>query len=135
MGRPSAEFRPPPQPSPCPGEGASPTEPDVVVRIAVDAPQHSGLTGPLDYLSVSALAPGQLLRVPLGRRVVLGIVWPGPGGTSGLATKPVGEVFDSLPPKPPLGWRCWTLPPPTTSAASVNWRWPCCHQNCASSTG
>ncbi len=46
------------------------------VRVAVDAPQHSGLTGPLDYTSEHPLAPGSLVRVPLGRRDVAGLVWP-----------------------------------------------------------
>ena len=41
---------------------------DTRVRVAVDTPQHSGLTGPLDYLSEQALAPGSLVRVPLGKR-------------------------------------------------------------------
>jgi primosomal protein N' (replication factor Y) len=45
-----------------------------VVRVAVDAPQHSGLTGPLDYASEQALAPGSLVRVPLGKRELLGVV-------------------------------------------------------------
>ncbi|WP_310389646.1 DEAD/DEAH box helicase, partial [Roseateles sp.] len=47
------------------------------MRVAVEAPQHSGISGPLDYLSETQLAPGSLLRVPLGKRELLGIVWPG----------------------------------------------------------
>ena len=42
------------------------------LQVAVDAPQHSGLTGALDYLSEHPLSPGTLVRVPLGRREVLG---------------------------------------------------------------
>ena len=68
------------------------------VRVAVEAPQHSGLLGPLDYLSPGPLQPGQLLRVPLGSREVLGIVWHADAGPDNLAKKPVGEVFESLPP-------------------------------------
>jgi len=43
----------------------------------VDTPQHSGLSAPLDYLADHALPPGSLVRVPLGRRELLGIVWTG----------------------------------------------------------
>ena len=75
---------------------------DVHVRVAVEAPQHSGLTGALDYLSPRPLAPGTLLRVPLGKRELLGIVWPGEAAADGThALRPVGEVFDGLPPLAP----------------------------------
>ncbi len=48
---------------------------DTVLRVAVDAPQHSGLAAPLSYRSQCPLAPGTLVRVPLGTREVAGIVW------------------------------------------------------------
>jgi primosomal protein N' (replication factor Y) (superfamily II helicase) len=71
------------------------------VRIAVEAPQHSGLTGPLDYASEHPLAPGTLVRVPLGKREVLGIVWPGDEAST-FETQPrdVSEVLASLSPLP-----------------------------------
>ena len=47
------------------------------VRVAVEAPQHTGISAPLDYTSEQALAPGTMVRVPLGRREVVGLVWPG----------------------------------------------------------
>ena len=74
-----------------------------VVQVAVDAPQHSGLAGALDYASERALTPGTLLRVPLGRRQMLGIVWRGAGDAApgGHSLRPVGEVFDALPPMAP----------------------------------
>jgi len=76
------------------------------LRVAVATPQHAGLAGALDYQHHEALAPGQLLRVPLGRREVLGVVWacdarePDPEAP---ALKPVSTVL----PLPPLdaGWR------------------------------
>ncbi|MBI3347763.1 MAG: primosomal protein N' [Burkholderiales bacterium] len=75
------------------GESAS------LVRVAVDAPQHSGLNGPLDYASEQALAPGSLVRVPLGKRELLGVVWPGEATPApGLALRPVMAVFDALAP-------------------------------------
>lgn len=71
----------------------------VTVRVAVDAPQHSGLNGPLDYASEQALASGSLVRVPLGKRELLGVVWPGAAAVSPeVALRPVAAVFDSLPP-------------------------------------
>lgn len=69
------------------------------VRVAVDAPQHSGLNGPLDYASEQALASGSLVRVPLGKRELLGIVWPGDEApVTEVALRPVAAVFDALTP-------------------------------------
>jgi primosomal protein N' (replication factor Y) len=45
------------------------------VQVAVATPQHAGLQGLLDYRHPTALPPGSLVRVPLGRREVLGVVW------------------------------------------------------------
>ena len=71
----------------------------VVLPVAVETPQHSGLQGTLDYLSERPLPPGTLVRVPLGRRDMPGIVWPGEASSEpSLALKPVGQVMDSLPP-------------------------------------
>ncbi|MFG6441884.1 primosomal protein N' [Pelomonas margarita] len=77
------------------------TEPgaSAVVRVAVDAPQHSGLNAPLDYASEQALASGTLVRVPLGKRELLGIVWPGQAlGEPAVALRPVAAVFAGLQP-------------------------------------
>lgn len=46
-----------------------------IVAVAVDAPFHSGIGHLLSYHSDSAIAPGSLVRVPLGKREVLGVVW------------------------------------------------------------
>jgi primosomal protein N' (replication factor Y) len=74
------------------------------VKVAVEAPQHSGLAGTLDYASECSLTPGTLLRVPLGRRDVLGIVWHGDedaaAAMAAQALRPVGEPFGGLPPLP-----------------------------------
>ena len=75
------------------------------LQVAVDAPQHTGLVAPLDYTSERPLAPGTLVNVPLGRRRVLGIVWPGSAGAdTSVELREVAAVLDSL---PPLGaaWR------------------------------
>jgi primosomal protein N' (replication factor Y) (superfamily II helicase) len=70
-----------------------------VHRVAVETPQHSGLGHPLDYLSERELTPGTLVRVPLGRRDVPGVVWPGaPAEQAPLPLRPITQVLDSLPP-------------------------------------
>ncbi|MGH6646226.1 replication restart helicase PriA [Aquabacterium sp.] len=79
------------------------------LRVVVEAPQHSGLWGALDYLSEVALLPGELVRVPLGRRVVTGVVWDeAPEGEASpwaeADLKEVAEVLSGLPPLP-AAWR------------------------------
>lgn len=78
------------------------------LAVAVDAPQHSGLAGALHYSSPQPWPPGTLLRVPLGKRDLLGIVWHAAPPAAGAADdtpppvlRPVGDVFDSLPPMAP----------------------------------
>ncbi len=46
-----------------------------IFSVLVDAPAYAGLGDALDYTSEVPLEPGQLVRVPLGRREVLGVVW------------------------------------------------------------
>ncbi|MFZ4649935.1 MAG: replication restart helicase PriA [Rubrivivax sp.] len=90
------------------------------MRVALDTPQHAGLDSLLDYLSPVEVAPGTLVRVPLGTRTVPGIVWaeapaPAPSASrAGLAAdlasepayalRPLAERLDALPPLPPA-WR------------------------------
>ena len=79
------------------------------VGVVVEAPQHSGLWAPLDYLSPQPLSPGRLVRVPLGRRTVTGMVWalaaPADDGAAYAGElKPVAEVLADLPPLPD-DWR------------------------------
>src|SRR5689334_17308623 len=69
------------------------------LRVAVEAPQHTGLQTALDYLCERRLPPGTLVRVPLGRREVAGVVWPGePAEEPSLALKPIAQVLHALPP-------------------------------------
>ena len=75
------------------------------MRVAVEAPHHTGLAAPLDYTSERLLPPGTLVRVPLGRREVPGIVWHGSADAAGpAALRPIAAALESL---PPLGaaWR------------------------------
>jgi primosomal protein N' (replication factor Y) len=53
----------------------------VNLSVLVQTPAHSGIGGPLTYLSEEALALGTLVRVPLGQRELLGIVWTPPPDT------------------------------------------------------
>jgi primosomal protein N' (replication factor Y) len=69
------------------------------LRVAVETPQHSGLGAPLDYASAEEVPVGTLVRVPLGRREVLGIAWPSPAGHEAPAElRPVLQALGSLPP-------------------------------------
>ncbi len=74
----------------------------VRLSVLVEAPQHSGLLGPLDYLADQAWPAGTLVRVPLGRRVVAGLVWaclPDPA-LAASQLKPIAEVLAELAPLP-----------------------------------
>lgn len=46
--------------------------------VLVQLPIHSQVAGPLTYLSEELLEPGVLVRVPLGQREALGMVWGEP---------------------------------------------------------
>ena len=49
-----------------------------LLPVVVHTPAHSQLSGPLTYRSELALTPGSLVRVPLGKRELLGVVWDAP---------------------------------------------------------
>ena len=76
------------------------------LAIVVATPAYSNIAGRLTYECEQALAPGTLVRVPLGQREVLGVVWDGipdpvdPGQT-------LRSVVGSLDGLAPLGttWR------------------------------
>ena len=76
--------------------------------VVVPTPAHSTVAGPLTYLSEFPLAPGTLVRVPLGQREVCGVVWDASagGGTQldSAQLRAVGAVLDGLPPLS-AGWR------------------------------
>ncbi|WP_079417600.1 primosomal protein N' [Thiomonas intermedia] len=69
----------------------------LVLQVAVDAP---GLQL-LDYRAEAPLAPGTLVRVPLGRQTVSGVVMtcsPLDDAARSIALRPIEAVFDALPP-------------------------------------
>ncbi|MFD1710450.1 primosomal protein N' [Ottowia flava] len=65
-------------------------------------PAHSSLAEPLTYRADQALAPGTLVRVPLGAREVLGVVWandlPAPAAELAVQVRPIAGALDGLPP-------------------------------------
>lgn len=73
-----------------------------IVAVAVDAPFHSGIGHLLSYHSECAIAPGSLVRVPLGKRDVLGVVWSSeaddPAHSPERALKDVLQVLDASTP-------------------------------------
>ena len=76
------------------------------IPVAVETPQHAAIGGLLDYAAPQALQPGTLVRVPLGRRDVPGIVWhrAAEQRAGDAQLRPVTEALHAL---PPLGdaWR------------------------------
>ena len=58
-----------------------------LLPVLVHTPAYSRMAWPLTYRSESALAPGTLVRVPLGQRELLGVVWDD-------LTDPPGAVLD-----------------------------------------
>ena len=46
-----------------------------LLQIVIAMPAHSALAGALTYRSETDLVPGTLVRVPFGKREVLGVVW------------------------------------------------------------
>ncbi|MBN8751394.1 MAG: primosomal protein N', partial [Variovorax sp.] len=79
------------------------------IDVAVQTPAHSQVGDVLSYVSPVALAPGTLVRVPLGRREVLGVAWacaPAVAGADedGVVLKLVAAALDALAPLPEA-WR------------------------------
>ena len=72
------------------------------VHVALQTPSHSGVGDLLSYTSEHPLAPGTLVRVPLGPREVLGVVWDAAQATGelpeGTAMRPIAGVLDGVAP-------------------------------------
>ena len=72
------------------------------VHVALQTPSHSGVGDLLSYTSEHPLAPGTLVRVPLGPREVLGVVWDAVQATGelpeGTAMRPIAGVLDGVAP-------------------------------------
>ncbi len=69
------------------------------LSVAVETPQHAAIGALLDYECEQQLPPGTLVRVPLGKREVPGIVWgPANGVEPPVALRQVVEALEGLPP-------------------------------------
>lgn len=72
------------------------------VDVAVQTPAHSPIAGLLSYRSAEPLQAGQLLRVPLGKQELLGVVWSvhaqAPSELDVDAVREVAGVLHGLPP-------------------------------------
>ena len=74
----------------------------LTLPVVVPTPAHSALGSVLSYQSEFPLAPGTLVRVPLGRRDTVGIVWDGDASapapeSGGPVLRPIGAAFTDLP--------------------------------------
>lgn len=77
----------------------STAEPGHTIAVAVQTPAHSGMGDLLTYRSAQPLAPGTLVRVPLGRREVLGVVWEALAAPpEGVDLRAVAAVLDGIAP-------------------------------------
>ncbi|MBK6295056.1 MAG: primosomal protein N' [Rhodoferax sp.] len=76
------------------------------LSVLVQTPAHSAISGPLTYRSESILAPGTLVRVPLGNRETLGVVWAHELGLqSAVGSDKVRGIISVLDAIAPLGER------------------------------
>ena len=72
-----------------------------VLPILVATPAHSRLTGPLHYQSDQHHPAGTLVRVPLGQRDTLGLVWLSQASAApppDVRLRPILEAWTDLPP-------------------------------------
>jgi primosomal protein N' (replication factor Y) len=79
------------------------------LAVVLHTPAHSQLTQPLTYLSERALVAGTLVRVPLGQRELLGVVWDAAIDASADSfdaekLRPVSATLDEIAPLAPA-WR------------------------------
>ncbi|MCD8515199.1 MAG: DEAD/DEAH box helicase family protein, partial [Burkholderiaceae bacterium] len=85
----------------------SPPSSAIWLEVVVTTPAHSGLGDSLTYWSEQPLPPGTLVRVPLGSRETLGIVWAEndhpPAGQQWAQTRAVIQALEACPPLSP----CW----------------------------
>jgi primosomal protein N' (replication factor Y) (superfamily II helicase) len=82
----------------------SPPSEVLALPVAVAAPAHSDLPAVLSYSCEQSLPAGSLVRVPLGSREVLGIVWDEPAHSNSaspvtsFSLKPIEGVLSDLTP-------------------------------------
>jgi primosomal protein N' (replication factor Y) len=77
--------------------------------VLVQTPAHSQIAGPLTYLSDVVHPPGALVRIPFGKREVLGVVWETEPDTAANAydpkkLRPIAGALEGIAPLTPA-WR------------------------------
>ena len=76
--------------------------PPHLLYVAVQTPVHSGVGAPLSYTHTTPLPAGTLVRVPLGTRQLLGVVWEAPAEAAALPEhaklRPITAVMEGLAP-------------------------------------
>ena len=87
-----------------------PSSSPIFLHVAVDAPFHSGIGHLLTYAWEQALEAGTLVRVPLGKKEVLGVVWDAPASASAapeIDPASIRSIHSALLGMAPLGasWR------------------------------
>ena len=79
-----------------------------IINVAVQTPAHSAVGELLSYRSDEPLPPGTLVRVPLGTRELLGVVWDAPPAPlalpEGVELRSITAVLQGIAPLTP-GWR------------------------------
>ena len=77
------------------------------LQVVVATPAHSAIAGPLTYRSDLPLSPGTLVRVPFGRREVLGVVWEAASDSGELDEANIRDIAGALDGLAPLSstWR------------------------------
>ena len=67
------------------------------IAVVVPTPAHGRLPEVLTYVHTCALATGTLVRVPLGRRELLGLVWASDAQEASDKLKPISAVLSIAP--------------------------------------
>ena len=82
------------------------------ISVMVHTPAHSGLGGALTYACDTVPPPGTLVRVPLGSRELLGVVWDNAPASDEVAEpmqlRAIASVLEGL---TPLNASCATSAP------------------------
>ena len=79
-----------------------PSTPLCTIEVLVHTPAYSQMAGALSYLCALTPAPGTLVRVPLGKRELMGVVWDTATHLDATSLDPgklrsVAAVLDTLP--------------------------------------
>ena len=81
---------------------SSPESPSHLLSIAVHTPAHSAVGELLSYVCAAPLPAGSLVRVPLGKRELLGVVWDAPAQAAelpdGVQLRAIGDALEGIAP-------------------------------------